>query len=88
MVFIISLPTSLVSEGVAPQGIIWNPVQIRDSACCCNSLNISLMHSLPLELEGPGRRMGRDKSEDLPVTNRSLVLAGLQGRDFGGYPNR
>ena len=26
------------------------------------------MHSLPLAVKGPGRRMGRDKSEDLPMT--------------------
>ena len=35
-------------KGGTPNGIIWNPVQIRDSTCCCKSLIISPMHSLPL----------------------------------------
>lgn len=41
------------------------------------------MHSLPLAVKEPGRRMGRDKSEDLPMTVGSLALAGLQGWDLG-----
>ncbi len=56
----------------------------RDSACCCKSLIINPMHSLPLADKGLGRRMGRDKSEDLPMTLGPWFLQDYKAGDFEG----
>lgn len=45
---------------------------------------MSPMHSLPLAVKGPGRRMGRDKSEDLPMTLGPWFLQDYKAGDFEG----
>ena len=47
-----------------PPGERGNPVQVRDSTCCCKSFE-GLSHSWPL-IVASGRRGKRDESEDLP----------------------
>ena len=75
-------------RGRLPQGIIWNPVKNRNSTCCCKSLIINPMYSLPLTLNGLGRRTGRDESEDLPMTFGPRFLQDYKAGVKGSYPYR